>query len=330
VAGSGLVHRLALGWATFTLHTSLLFTPRPAALMLRRAFASSGEKIARDLEEHAPTNTESLIDEPYGNEPDMVLDVHRPSSTDAALPALMWVHGGGFVGGSKHELAAYLELIAGDGYAVVAPDYSLAPEHRYPTATRQVMEALRYVRANAERLGIDPSRVVLGGDSAGAQIAAQIGALVTTPGYSDVVGIEPAIAPAQLRGLVLACGPYDLGLAGKAGTPEGRRFLTTVLWAYSGKRRFLNDSTFSTLSVVDHLTSAFPPALMTVGNADPLREHSESLVERLRENGVEPETLFFPPDHDPPLGHEYQFNLDTAAGRLFLDRLLVFLGQRLQ
>jgi acetyl esterase/lipase len=330
VAQPRFVHRLALGWATFVLHTSLLFTPRPAALMLRRAFASGGEKTARGLEAHAPMDVDSLIDEPYGDEPDMLLDVHLPSSADVALPAFVWLHGGGFVGGSKDELAAYFELIASSGYAVVAPNYSLAPEHRYPTPTRQVMEALRYVQANAERLGIDPTRFALGGDSAGAQIAAQIGSLVTTPGYAEAVGIEPALTRAQLRSLVLACGPYDLALAGKAGTPEGRRFLATVLWAYSGKRRFANDPSFATVSVVDHVTSAFPPALITVGNADPLRQHSEVLVERLRERGVEPEALFFADDHEPPLGHEYQFDLDTAAGRLFLERVLAFLGQRLQ
>ncbi len=94
-------HRLALGWATFALHTSLLFTPRPAALMLRRAFASGGEKIARGLEAHAPTDVDSLLDEPYGDEPDMLLDVHRPSSADVALPAFVWVHGGGFSAGRR-------------------------------------------------------------------------------------------------------------------------------------------------------------------------------------------------------------------------------------
>ncbi len=168
------------------------------------------------------------------------------------------------------------------------------------------------------------------GDSAGAQIAAQIGSLVTTPGYAEAVGIEPAITrspAARTRARLRALRPR---LAGKAGTPEGRRFLTTVLWAYSGKRRFAQDPAFATLSVVDHVTSAFPPALITVGNADPLRQHSEVLVERLRERGAEPETLFFPDDHEPPLGHEYQFDLDTAAGRLCLERVLAFLGQRLQ
>jgi poly(3-hydroxybutyrate) depolymerase len=57
------------------------------------------------------------------------MDVHRPDRPEPA-PVVMWVHGGGWVGGSKEELATYLQVIASAGFAVVAPRYSLAPEHR--------------------------------------------------------------------------------------------------------------------------------------------------------------------------------------------------------
>ena len=120
---------------------------------------------------------------------------------------------------------------------------------------------------------------MIGGDSAGAQIAAQIGALVTTPGYADAVGVTPTITPVQLRGLVLACGQYDVQLPSDVSTAAGRKYFHTVLWAYSGKRNFLDDPAFATLSVAEHVTSAFPPALLTVGNVDPLRPHSERLFE---------------------------------------------------
>ena len=309
------------------LRASLLVSPRPGTLLLRKVFAAGGAQTAAGLEKHAPApaSVVSLIDEPYGSDPDAVLDVFRPASASEALPTLLWVHGGGFLGGSKEELSSYLKLLASHGYAVVAPRYSLAPEHHYPTPTRQVMQALEYIQGNAERLQIDASRVAIGGDSAGAQIAAQVGALVTTPGYADAVGVAPTITAAQLRGLVLACGQYEVQLPSDVSTAFGRRYVRTVLWAYSGKRRFLSDPFFSTLGVARHVTSAFPPTLLTVGNADPGRPHSELLVEKLRAQGIEPETLFFPDDYEPPLNHEYQFNLDTDAGQLFLERMLMFL-----
>ena len=309
------------------LRASLLVSPRPATLLLRKVFAAGGAHTAAGLEKHAPApaSVVSLIDERYGSDPDAVLDVFRPASASEALPTLLWVHGGGFLGGSKEELSSYFRLLATHGYTVVAPRYPLAPEHRYPTPTRQVMQALKYLQGNAERLQLDPNRLAIGGDSAGAQIAAQVGALVTTPGYADAVGVAPTITSAQLRGLVLACGQYEVELPSDVSTKAGRRYFHTVLWAYSGKRNYLGDPSFSTFGVTEHVTSAFPPTLLTVGNVDPLRPHSKLLVEKLRAQGVKPETLFYPDDYEPPLNHEYQFNLDTDAGQLFLERMLMFL-----
>jgi acetyl esterase len=128
----------------------------------------------------------------------------------------------------------------------------------------------------------------------------------------------------------LACGRYDLGLTGQVSTAADRRYITAIMWAYSGTRHYLHDPVFATFSVASHVTPAFPPAFITVGNGDPLRPHSELLAEKLRVQGIEPETLFFPIAHQPLLGHEYQFNLDTPEGQLFLERILAFLQRRLE
>lgn len=319
-----------VGWClSSAVRASLLISAWPAALLLRKVFAASGAKLAAAQEKHVPANVFGLIDERYGTDPDMLLDLFRAASASGPLPLVVWVHGGGFVGGTKDELAGYFKLLASGGFTVAAPRYSLAPGHRYPTPLRQLMRALQYLQANAGRLQLDPQRIVLAGDSAGAHIAAQAGALVTTPGYADAVGITPTVTSAQLKGLVLACGPYDLELGRRATSPAGRLFVQTVLQAYSGKRRFLDDPAFAAWSITDNLSPAFPPSLITVGNTDPLRPHSELLAARLRAQGAEAETLFFPADHQPPLGHEYQFDLDTEAGQLFLSRLLTFLRRRL-
>jgi acetyl esterase len=324
-----LASRLVRGCRGTAVRVTLLISPWPAALLVRKVFAASGARLATALDRHAPANVTGLINERYGADPDMLLDVYRPASASGPLPLVVWVHGGGFVGGTKDELAGYFKLVASNGFAVAAPRYSLAPGRRYPAPLRQLMQALQYLQANAGRLLIDPDRIALAGDSAGAHIAAQAGALVTTPGYAEAVGITPTITPAQLRGLVLACGPYDLQLVRHPASPAGRLFVQVSLHAYSGKRRFLDDPAFAAWSITDHVSTAFPPALITVGNADPLRSHSELLASKLQDQGAETETLFFPAGHQPPVDHEYQFDLDTDAGQLFLDRLITFLRQRL-
>jgi acetyl esterase len=328
-AAHGLRHRVLRRCLSAAIAASLLVSPRPAALLVRRVFATGGAKVAEALEKHAPADVAAVLDEPYGDDQEMRLDVFRPQSATGPLPLLLWVHGGGWVGGAKEELRSYLQLVASNGFVVAGPRYALAPEHRYPTALRQLTRALAHLQDHAERHGIDPGRIALAGDSAGAQLAAQLALLTTTPGYAEAVGVRSTIAAAQLRGVVLACGPYDLALASQMSTAASRRLMQIVLWAYSGKRRFAADPAFALCSITEHLTPAFPPALVTVGNADPLRPHSELLVERLEEQGVEVEPLFFADDHQPPLQHEYQFDLDSAAGRSFLDRLLAFLRRRL-
>jgi acetyl esterase/lipase len=328
-AHGGLGDRVARWSLGAALRASLLVSPRPAALLVRKIFAGNSARVAEALERHVPADVSALLDQRYGDEPDMLLDVFRPAAATQPLPLLLWVHGGGFIAGTKEELAGYLKIIAHRGYVVAAPRYSLAPEHRYPTPPRQVMQALAYLQANAGRLLIDPARIALAGDSAGAHISAQLGALVTTPGYAGALNITPTITPAQLRCLVLACGPYDLGLARQSSSPVGAVFVKVVLWAYSGKRDYLDNPASATWSVTDNITAAFPPALITVGNADPLRPHSELLADELRAHAAEVETVFWPDDYQPPLGHEYQFDLDAAPGQQFLDRMLTFLGQRL-
>jgi acetyl esterase len=310
------------------IRATLLVSPRPAALLLRRLFASGGAATARGLARHAPGGIAVRRDERYGVGEDAVLDVYRPQDAQEALPLVVWVHGGGWLGGSKEELAGFFRLIAARGYVVAAPRYSLAPEHPYPTAVREIMHALTHLSAHASGLGLDASRIVIGGDSAGAQLAAQIAALVTTPGYAELVGVPPAIEPDGLRGVVLACGAYDLSLL-RQGSGVARSLSTAILWAYSGHRAFQRDASFAQASVAEHLSSTFPPALVTVGNADPLHTQSIALAQRLRDHGVEVDALFFPDDRQPPLGHEYQFDLDTEAGLEFLQRLTAFLSRRL-
>lgn len=76
------------------------------------------------------------------------------------------------------------------------------------------------------------------------------------------------------------------------------------------------------------MTADFPPAFISAGNADPLLRHSTALAETLASHGVSVDSLFFPSDYAPGLPHEYQFNLDTDAGRLALDRSGAFLASQ--
>jgi acetyl esterase len=307
---------------------ALHLSPWPAALAIRLVFEAGGRQMNAALERFVPVSqVTGVLDEPYAPaDPDARLDVFYPRglSRDAALLTVVWIHGGAFVAGSKEEVRNYVKILAAHGVTAVAVDYSLAPARTYPTPVRQVNAALAYLAENAARLHVDPGRFVLAGDSAGAQLAAQLANLTNSPDYAREVGIAPALRGDQLAGVLLYCGPY--GSPGRGGDAASF-FVRSVLWSYSGRRDFRRDPGFASMFVAEHLSAAFPPTFISVGNADPLAPDSYAFARALTNLGVPVESLFFPADQAPPLPHEYQFNLAGEAGQEALTRSLAFLGR---
>lgn len=323
----------SVGWRRFAksvgsaaLRASLRVSPRPMALFIRRQFASGSRERAESLLARAPGDVVTVTaDERYGKHKHALLDVYTPASVadGALLPTIVWTHGGAWVGGSKEELRGYFELIAAAGFTVVGIRYALAPESRYPMPVRQLMTALDHLHTHAERLHVDPTRVVLAGDSAGSQISAQLAAIVTNPRYALHIGIKPTIASRSLRGLALCCGLFDLVTITDGSSLEN--FTKAVGWAYSGTRDYRHNRHFmATTAVARYVNATYPPTFLTVGNADPLASQSVALASTLRSKRVNVETLFYPSDHQPALGHEYQFDLDLPDARTALYRLTAF------
>lgn len=306
-------------WAAFT------FSPWPNSLIIRDAFDKNGAKTAAALEKHVPAGVTEVQNQQYRqNDKDGYLDVFYPENISSPLPTVVWVHGGAWVSGDKNNVDNYLKILASHGYTVVGVDYSIAPEHQYPLPLTQVNDALNYLQNNADRLHIDQNKIVMAGDSAGSQIVSQMANIITSPAYADEVGVKPALSSEKLKGMLLSCGAYDLALPDYNG--DFGKFLHTVLWAYSGKKDFLNDPALKQASVVNYVTSAYPPTFLTAGNGDPLQDQSKELASKLTSLGVPVSTLFYPADHQPQLPHEYQFNLDNDDGEKALNAMLTFLG----
>lgn len=304
-------------------YTAFQVSPWPAVWLIRHSFDAGAAEASASVAGLVPSDVVARRGLSYASgDPDTVLDVYGPTDAKGPLPAVVWVHGGGFVSGSRKDLDGYLRILAARGFVTVAVDYTTAPEAQFPTPLRQTSAALAHVRAEAARYGIDPDRIFLAGDSAGAQIAAQTALAISDPAYARQLGFDPGFPRAALRGVVLYCGPYDatsLNFEGPFGT-----FMRTVIWAYVGTPD-PRDPRVAALAVTPHLTAGFPPAFVSVGNADPLAPQSYAFAATLRARGVEVETLFFPDDRRPPLDHEYQLLVATEAGGLALDRSVAFL-----
>lgn len=300
-------------------------SPWPTVWLIRFVFEKGAEQASASTEPFVPQGVRIERDVRYGSEPDERFDVFTPPNPSAAMPAVLWVHGGGFVAGARTDLTNYLQVLAARGFVTIAIGYSRAPEARFPTPVQQTNDALAYVYANAERFGIDRNRLFLAGDSAGAQIAAQSALAISDPSYAQRIGIEPGLAPKVLRAVVLFCGPHDP--IGRQPPWYMRPYIRTIVWSYMGTRDFENPRV-KQLAVAPHVTADFPPSFISVGNNDPLAPQSIELARALRAAGAEVGTLFFPEDHEPPLGHEYQMYLSLPQARLALDAYVEFLNAR--
>lgn len=260
------------------------------------------------------------------SDPQGRLDLFLPPGDAPAggWPVVVWVHGGAWVSGNKGDVENWLRILAGRGYATVAPAYTLAPRTVHPGPARQVNAALAWVVAEGPGQGLDPSRVVLAGDSAGAQIAAQAGIAQVDAAYAGRLGITPALPAASLRGLVLFCGGYDP--AAVRGEGVFGWFIDTVFWAYFGQKDWRASPMLADFAIPPNLPAAMPPLFISAGNADPLLAQSRALVATADARGIKVDSLFFPDDHQPPLGHEYQFDLGGEAGQQAFDRMVAFLA----
>jgi acetyl esterase/lipase len=301
-------------------------SPWPSALAIRAVFDIGGARLNGLLASQVPAGVAAEADQLFdADAPELRLDVYFPGAirdTERQLLTVIWIHGGGFVAGSKAQVANYAKILAARGYTVVAVDYSLAPAKSYPAPLREVNTALAYLVRHAHRLHVDPARLVLAGDSAGALLAAQLANVVTAPSYARALGITPAVTAEQLRGVLLYCGPYDVRPV--PGRSPGW-FAHAVLWAFMGHRDFGRDPLLPTLRIATLVTPQFPRSFISVGDADQLAAQSYELAGALRGLGVEVATVFFDRPEPHALSHEYQFDLRLPEARQALERSVQFL-----
>jgi acetyl esterase/lipase len=301
---------------------SLTLSPWPSLAIITSFLSYGDRKSDAALEKLVPAGIAARRDISYGRAKDEVLDIYYRDGAPAR-PAIVWVHGGAFVAGTKNGVANYLKILANHGYTTIAVEYSKGPGTTYPKPVEQVNAALGFVVQHAAEFNIDPATILLAGDSAGAHIAGQLALVITNPDYARAIGIAPQLSAAQLGATLLVSGVYDpveLNLGGTYGW-----FNETVLTAYSGMRNFRDDERFRLTSITHYVTGAFPQTFISSGNGDPLAPQAALLAGRLRDAGVHVETLFFPQDRLPRLAHEYQFKLDEPAGQESLRRIYSFL-----
>ncbi len=203
---------------------------------------------------------------------DLRMDIYEPDRPHAALPAVVFVHGGSWQGGERSELPALNRYLAARGCLVVSVDYRLAPRSPFPAAIEDVRTAIAYLKSHAKELGLDKNDLVLMGRSAGGQIA-----LMTA-----YAGQDPAI-----RGVIAFYTPNDLVFA--YSKPSNPLIINSqkVLACYVGGSGQDLQARLAVASPFDFVGPRTPPTLLIHGVRDELvwSVHSERLSRKLAQAG---------------------------------------------
>jgi acetyl esterase/lipase len=119
----------------------------------------------------------------------MHLDLYLPKIAEHPMPAVVYIHGGGWVNGNKNAFRRQAAYMATKGYAGACIEYRLSGEAKYPAAIYDAKAAVRWLRANAARYSLDPDRILAAGGSAGGHLVALLGTTADLKAYEGDEGV---------------------------------------------------------------------------------------------------------------------------------------------
>ena len=244
-----------------------------------------------------------------------LLDVYTPNGTTEALPTIVSIHGGGYVYGSKEIYRRYGMDMAKRGFAFVNFNYRLAPKWKFPTPLHDTNAVLNWVCMNAKRYHLDPSRIILLGDSAGAQLTSQYAAMHTNPDYA--ARFQMQLAPVTIRCVGLFCGMYDMAQRG-AGERKG------LSLDYLGRDIPQDDPR---LRVPESIGSNYPPAFIATACHDFLRPCAQPMYDFLTEKGVEAQFRCYGGEAQEEVGHVFHVNIALPEAKQCNDDAALFFAK---
>lgn len=221
------------------------------------------------------------------------------SETETSAPCIIVIHTGGWDNGNPDEFETMNHYLSSRGYAVAAISYRFAPQWKWPAQKEDALAALSYLKHHSSELGIDPSRFVFFGRSAGGQIA-------ETVAYS---ANDPSI-----KGCIAFYAPADMNFAYEHLSPEPDILDSrTLLENYLGGSPHVAPNNYDDASSYNHVSSSTQPTLLIHGAKDPLTwyRQSERLAERL--NGQHVPHLYL---ELPMATHAFDFNFNGPSGQV--------------
>lgn len=278
------------------------FTPYPFVWLLRSKKEPPREKGPETIEEiRSRIHIEKALSYP-SNYPKATFDLYLPAKKPKAL--LVWVHGGSFIAGSSDGLRNYGAMLCDQGILVCAMNYAHAPEYAFPTQIQQLDELLTYLETDVlPKRSYQVKDVLLGGDSAGANIVASYATMRKNAALANEVKVS-LHATLDLAGLLLFCGPYDFCEdMNKPGFEQFKKFFQYIGWAYLGKKNWYTREEKRLASPLQQLNDQFPPTYLCDGKKYSFLWQAKQMEEELKKRNVYVKSRFY-----EEMNHEFQFD----------------------
>jgi acetyl esterase len=264
---------------------------RPAYETLSPAEAREFYLAGRVVTNPEPPELQSVdpvaIPAPHGSIPARIYTPKILRKANDLASCLVFFHGGGWVIGDLDSHDVVCRKLADEGQLIViSVDYRLAPEHKFPAAIDDAIAATKWISDNAKQFGIDPSRLMVGGDSAGGNLAAVV-AIAARDGNGPAISGQLLIYPATDFAMTHA----------SHGEPE-----TSILLTHSVIKWFRDHYLNGAADVGDWRASpvraktlvGLPPAYVLTAGADPLRDEGDEYARHLKQAGVPVTYRHFP------------------------------------
>ena len=227
-----------------------------------------------------------------GSESELLVKIYEPKDRqNVKLPAVFWMHGGGYVLGHPDVDDGICECFVKEvNCVVVSIDYRLAPEHPYPAAIEDCYAGLKWTADNAEELKIDTSRLAIAGASAGGGLTAALALMARDKGEIEIVFQMPLYPMIDDRNVTPSS--YEIN---EENLPKAwNREANEIAWKmYLSNNASDQISYYAAPSRAKDLTG-LPPAYTCVGQLDPFRDETLEYVARLAQAGVPVEFHLYP------------------------------------
>lgn len=262
---------------------------------------------------------------PNGNE--LRMDYWQPTlAEDERRPAVLLIHGGAWIAGSRRQMGWYGRHLAENGYFAASTEYRLLPKTGFPSCLYDVKESLRWLRRNADRFNIDPDRIAVMGESAGAHLAGMIANTDPEDGLEGPFGKESERTDVQAA--IIVYGAVDLRPYAEMAKRDGFYFgknIVRMLDRFVTMEQPNVDQPYHRASPIIYIDADTPPTIMFHGTNDSLVpiDHARNYFDALSEAGVAARLVEFE-------GQNHGFDhVRWGLRRALFEDILIFLEQHL-